>query len=57
MSLEIRAFELQRIEIVGPKRNGEGLARVEEPSKVCEDFLIGKQHRDSFSKKSPWRVK
>lgn len=25
-----------------------GLPRVEEPTKVCDDCIIGKQHRDSF---------
>lgn len=33
-----------------------GLPRLEEPSKVCGDCMIDKQHRDSFPKQSAWRA-
>lgn len=33
-----------------------GLPQIQALTKVCEDFLVGKQKRDSFSKKSLWRA-
>lgn len=33
-----------------------GLPHLKPPLKLCKDCLVGKQHRDSFPKKSPWRA-
>lgn len=33
-----------------------GLADINTPSKLCRDFVIGKQHRESVPKKSMWRA-
>jgi len=33
-----------------------GLPIMKAPTKLCNDYLIGKQSRDSFPKKSTWRV-
>ena len=34
-----------------------GLPQITIPSKVCEECVIGTQHRDSFSKGKSWTVK
>ncbi|CAL8125961.1 unnamed protein product [Prunus armeniaca] len=36
------------------KKMVSGLPQIQTPSKVCEDCIIGKQHRDSFPKRSTW---
>jgi len=33
-----------------------GLPQLQPPSKLCKDCLVGKQHRDSFPKRSTWRA-
>ena len=33
-----------------------GLPQITIPSKVCEECVIGTQHRDSFSKEKSWRL-
>ena len=33
-----------------------GLPHLKSPIKLCEDCLVGKQHRDPFPKKSKWRA-
>ena len=32
-----------------------GLPKLKSPLVLCKDYLIGKQKRDSFPKKSTWR--
>lgn len=38
------------------KKMVRGLPQLESPTRMCEDCLIGKQHRDEFPKKSTWRA-
>lgn len=33
-----------------------GLPQLKTPSRLCKDCLVGKQHRDSFPKRSSWRA-
>ena len=33
-----------------------GLLELKSPSKLCDDCMVGKQHRASFPKKSNWRA-
>ncbi|KAL0432365.1 UNVERIFIED_CONTAM: Retrovirus-related Pol polyprotein from transposon TNT 1-94 [Sesamum latifolium] len=34
-----------------------GLPQIKRHSEICEDCVVGKQHRDSFSKEKSWRAK
>ena len=34
----------------------DGLPQLKTPSKLCKNCLVGKQHRDSFPKRSTWRA-
>lgn len=38
------------------KKMVNGLPQLKAPSKVCEDCLVGKQHRNPFPKENTWRA-
>lgn len=38
------------------KKMVNGLPQLKNPSKICKDCLVGKQHRDPFLKESTWRA-
>lgn len=44
------------LKLLNQKGMVKGLPKVEESTKVCEDCLVGKQHRDPFPKSTEWRA-
>jgi len=44
------------LKVIQQKNLVKGLPQLQAPSKICEDYLIGKQHRDPFPKEISWRA-
>lgn len=57
MSFHIWTFELWRSKSTTHKGYGKGLPLIEKTERICECYIFGKQHRESFPVGNSYREK
>ncbi|RDX80173.1 putative isoaspartyl peptidase/L-asparaginase 2, partial [Mucuna pruriens] len=53
---EVWRYKLQKLKTLQSTKMVKGLPALKTPSKLCIDFLVGKQHRNTIPKTSSWRA-
>ena len=57
MVVAFSIWSVERLKILQRKSMVTGLPKIVVPSQVCEECVVGKQHRSQFPKSKSWRAK